>query len=149
MRLVPVLFLVLACSGGEPEDSTSTLLVGAPSGTPGGATTSTTVTAPTHDADIQPIWDESCGNTCHINDDDGNLSLSDAYDKIVGVPSDDLPSMNLVEPGDPDASYLWRKIDNTHLEVGGDGAEMPRGFLTIGKKKRERVEQWILDGAPR
>ena len=60
----------------------------------------------------------------------------------------DVPSMPLIDPGDPENSYLWRKIDGTHIAAGGAGATMPRTG-SIGKKKRDKIEAWILDNAPR
>lgn len=143
MRIAIALVLV-ACGG----DETDTAFAPTPGTTAPGTTT--TIGNPTHDADIQPIWEEACGTSCHIDDNDGDLQLgTDAYDAIVNVPSVDVPTMNLITPGNLDESYLWHKLEGTHLSVGGEGLAMPRGSVNFGKKKHERIEKWILDGAPR
>ena len=146
-RLLCIALLTLAGCGSDGGGDTVPTAAGAPATS---STSTTPTTPPTHDVDIQPIWEKSCGATCHINDDDGGLQLgNDAYDQIVGVASDDVPTMNLIEPGSLDDSYLWRKLDGTHIAVGGEGFTMPRGSFTLKKRDKNRIEAWILDGAPR
>lgn len=58
-----------------------------------------------------------------------------------------LPSMPLVDPGDPDNSYFFLKLEGTHVAAGGSGDSMPVGF-SITPDELEFVRQWILDGAP-
>ena len=143
MRFGWVLFLV-ACGGGATDSGTA---AGVAPGTTSGTTTTTT---PSHDADIQAIWEESCGTTCHIDDDDGDLQIgTDGYDQLVGVPSVDIPGMDLVSPGSLDDSYLWHKIEGTHLTVGGAGSAMPRGSSELKKRDRKAIKAWIEGGAPR
>ncbi len=143
-----LLLLAIGCGSDATGDSSPTTATGQTTAV--GTTSSTTTAPPTHDAVIQAIWEKSCGTTCHIDDDDGGLQLgNDAYDQIVGVASDDVPSMNLIEPGSLDDSYLWRKLDGTHTAVGGEGFTMPRGSFTLKKRDKNKIEAWILDGAPR
>jgi len=104
---------------------------------------------PTHDADIQSIWLLNCGG-CHLaQNHKGRLNLVDAYDKIVNVASDDVPTMPLITPGDLSSSYLWRKLEGSHLIAGGDGEQMPGAFREFTDPERDTIEHWILDSAPR
>ncbi|MEM6929214.1 MAG: hypothetical protein AAF602_19905, partial [Myxococcota bacterium] len=63
------------------------------------------------------------------------------------VPSNQLPSMNRIEPGDPDNSYIWRKISNTHIAAGGAGNRMPPSGGGLPLVTREIWETWIFEGA--
>ena len=64
----------------------------------------------------------------------------------MGVASSDVPSMNRVEPFDPQNSYLWHKLNGTMTSVGGTGSQMPKtGSLTT--TELALIEQWIVDGA--
>ena len=100
----------------------------------------------THDVDIQAIWDTSC-TSCHgTSSPSGDLTLEDAYELIVSVPSSDVPSMNLIEPGDPSRSYLWHKLRGTHTTVGGAGSTMPVSG-TLSTEDQQAIKTWILEGA--
>ena len=114
--------------------------------------------------EVQRIWDGECVDQCHepggdIEDEDppaGPIRLhrgGDAYDAIVGVPSEQLDSMNLIEPGDPDQSYVWHKLNDTHEDVGGLGDFMPKidevGVdPTLSDSQLDIIRAWIEDGAP-
>lgn len=97
----------------------------------------------THDSDIQSIWNARCTG-CHGSS--GGLSLSSsAHGKIVNVGSKS--SLDYVTPGDPEASYLFRKLENTHLSVsGGSGSAMPLRS-SIPSSEVDKIETWILEGA--
>ena len=103
---------------------------------------------PTMSGDVQPILDVSCNVGCHgaVFPSDG-LSLTNAYGVLVNVPSSDVPTMDLVEPGSPQDSYLWHKLEGTHLSVGGSGVSMPKGSPLLSLTDRQVVEQWIVEGA--
>lgn len=68
------------------------------------------------------------------------------YTNLVGRRSVQEPEMALVEPGDPEHSYLWLKLQ--HLSKEGKG--MPR-TLTGSKKLRpselDLYRRWIAGGA--
>ena len=78
---------------------------------------------------IQPIFNVSCttASTCHVGPTAGEglqLTAGVSYAAIVNVPAIEMPKLLLVKPGDPDASYLVRKIE------GGpniSGLQMPQG----------------------
>jgi len=99
-------------------------------------------------SDIQAIADASCGPSSHTGGAaSGDLSLDDFHGSTVGVASSDVADMNLVEPGDLDNSYLWHKIEGTHLDVGGDGSAMPLG-PALSDDDHSAIQAWIEDGAP-
>jgi hypothetical protein len=109
-----------------------------------------------HAADIQPIWDAHCVDACHEPDGEWGFLLDmsvDAYDDIVGVMAPQLASMNHIEPGDPDSSYIWHKINNTQAGEGGSGLQMPKaptgGTATVlTQAEMDMIEAWITAGAP-
>ena len=138
MRLMPML-LLLAC-GDDGRDSSTTDTAG--------TTSSTTLTPISHAEVVQPIWEGTCGATCHLGMSSfGGLSLEgDGRDDLVKVESGQLPSMKLVKPGNLEKSYLWHKLQNTHVDVGGNGVAMPKvGSLT--DDELDIIELWILSGA--
>lgn len=68
-----------------------------------------------------------------------------SYDQLVGRPSVGFAGAIRVIPGDPDNSYLIRKLEGRNIA----GLRMPRNdgpFLTEGQILV--IRQWILDGAP-
>ena len=77
----------------------------------------------------------------------GGLVLLDgrAYDALVGRPSTGKPGTTRVIPGDPDNSYLVRKLEGAS-DIAG--VRMPRGngpFLTSGQMLV--IRRWIQQGA--
>ena len=93
--------------------------------------------------------------SCHANANGPALlnNLGDydaAYDELVDVPAHQAPALDRIEPGDPDGSYVWRKIEGTHLEVGGHGDAMPPvPQPPLDEDVAEALRQWILAGAPK
>ncbi len=78
----------------------------------------------------------------------GGLVLLDgrAYDALVGRASTGRPGAIRVIPGDPDNSYLVRKLEGAS-DINGQ--RMPRGngpFLTEGQMLV--IRRWIREGAP-
>jgi len=77
-----------------------------------------------------------------------NLTAGASYAAIVGVAAAQAPDLNLVEPGDLQASYLWHKLNDTHENVGGEGECMPYLLCTsMTQKELDTIEDWIADGA--
>jgi hypothetical protein len=114
-------------------------------------TVETDVGAPTFAADVQPIFAQSCASGgCHGGPEaltGLDLSPSVAYDQLVGAPSFQVPTLNLVTAGDPDQSYLMNKLLGSAEDVGGAGDIMPPGF-GLGPADIEVVRAWIAAGAP-
>jgi hypothetical protein len=71
------------------------------------------------------------------------------YDGLVGVPSQQAPGLNLIEPGDPEGSYLVHKLRGTHGLAGGGGARMPVADSPLDDDEQAAVEAWIANGALR
>lgn len=95
--------------------------------------------------EIQPILTANCN--CHIKDMPMGLSFVDGYGNLVDVASTEVPGLDRIEPGDTEASYLWHKINNTHLTVGGEGNPMPAPDGGLDPALIDTIEAWILDGA--
>lgn len=102
----------------------------------------------THDRDLQPIWTERCA-PCHVGGSSFGLLWLDegfAWENIVEAPAQQQPKMLRIDPGSPETSYLWRKLNGTHLEVGGYGERIP---VNLDPDQMAMIETWILEGAPR
>ena len=72
------------------------------------------------------------------------LDEQNSYGLLVGVPSVQEPSLQRVEPGNPDDSYLIRKLEGT-----GSGARMPLDGTPLPQADIDVIRQWITDGAQR
>lgn len=96
------------------------------------------------------VFTQTCAlSGCHLGPaslaQEGMVLSGDAYNSIVGVRSNQNPSIFRVTPGDPANSYLWRKITPGQPIVGD---RMPQtGSIT--EVQRQLVTDWILRGAPR
>lgn len=101
----------------------------------------------TYEADIHPLWGQHC-IPCHIDGASGGLSLVVGYDALVDVPSVVVTDMMLIAPGDPRQSYLWRKIQGTHVLAGGSGQRMPFESSALSRDDRDLIAAWILNGVP-
>lgn len=102
-----------------------------------------------YETQIQPIFDESC--SCHLSvSAPGGLTLLSgiSYDALVGVNSSQSSSLQLVEPGEPDRSYLVIKIDDI-LSTLRVGERMPRGSSPLSDSKIQLIRTWIEEGAQR
>ena len=101
-----------------------------------------------YSAHLEPLVIARCLG-CHESEEPkAKLILESGvgYDRLVGRRSVQVPKMALVEPGYPDASYLWLKLQHRAPE----GKGMPR-TLTGTKKLRPTelalYRRWIKDGA--
>lgn len=146
----------------ETTDQTTNNNTDTPTSTDGTETsdaTDTDDTSPTttgaavdYEADIQPIWDASCTTGCHIA---GGTAASwfvitpgDSHAALVGKNALELQTMQLIAPGDRDNSYLWHKINNTHIEVNGSGTPMPPPpAAALSADDLAKIGSWIDAGA--
>jgi hypothetical protein len=101
-----------------------------------------------YSAHLEPLVIAHC-LSCHESEEaKGKLVLDPGmgYDRLVGHRSIQDPEMALVEPGDPENSYLWLKLQH----VTEEGKGMPR-TLTGSKRLRESelelYRRWIEGGA--
>ena len=93
------------------------------------------------------IFTPTCATAgCHSgsNPPDGlNLTTGMAYGDIVNVASVQMPALLLVEPGDPDNSYLVRKIQGAGIVAN----RMPLGGAPLSQEAIDLVRQWVAEGA--
>jgi hypothetical protein len=101
-----------------------------------------------YSAHLEPLIIAHC-LSCHETEEAKAKLILDpgmGYERLVGPRSTQDPDMALVEPGDPDRSYLWLKLQH----VTEEGKGMPR-TLTGSKKLRpaelELYRRWIEGGA--
>lgn len=99
---------------------------------------------------IEPIVNASCVAGCHeaggLNES-LILSPGEAYDNLVGKMSGQLPQMLMVNPGDKSTSYMWHKLNNTHIAEGGSGAQMPYSGMPLPANQLILIGDWIDEGA--
>jgi uncharacterized membrane protein len=62
---------------------------------------------------------------------------------LVGARSSEVPSVQRVKSGDPNASYLVQKIEGHAAE----GVRMPASGPPLSRENIELIRQWIADGA--
>ena len=130
-RIVPVLFVAAtaACGGWSlPE-------------VPDGASVS-------YREHLEPLVLKRCLD-CHTAEEPkANLVFEQGggYAQLVGRASTQVPTLNLVTPGDLENSYLWLKLD----QRAAVGEGMPRSFLgakRLPPAELARFRRWIEDGA--
>jgi methionine-rich copper-binding protein CopC len=73
------------------------------------------------------------------------LDATSSYDLLVGVASSEVPTLQRVQPGDPDRSYLVQKLEGR----AAVGARMPLGGPYLEQATIDVIRQWISDGAAR
>lgn len=108
----------------------------------------TTGAAVSFSADVQPIFDASCGdNACHggVAPAEGlDLSPGTAYAALVGIAASQCANRLRVAAGDPDSSYLIDKLRGVDL---CSGTRMPKGAPLPGAQIQLIVD-WVAQGAP-
>lgn len=90
-------------------------------------------------------------SACHSGSPPANgvpvsLDAEVAWAQLVGVPAIGAPGIAVVEPGDPEASYLVHKLRGTGSQVGGTDALMPPDGQ-LDEAEILAIEAWIADGA--
>jgi hypothetical protein len=91
------------------------------------------------------ILDRSCAlSGCHTDSEYPNLSAGQAYGNIVNGLSSS-PDQPLINPGDPDNSYLYLKLVNAD---GIFGSRMPKSSPPLSDELIAAVREWIERGAP-
>lgn len=93
------------------------------------------------------VLDVSCATSgCHSGTSAPlglNLDAGKAYANLVSQSSIQVSGLLLVEPSNPDASYLVAKLEGTQ----DGGLQMPLGKPAINAQALAQIRQWILDGA--
>jgi hypothetical protein len=106
---------------------------------------------PPNASDFQQIQDTiftPICTACHIgaNAPQGmRLDAANSYAMIVGVPSNEVPGLMRISPGNPDASYLVQKIQGNAAQ----GVRMPaNGPPYLSQEQIDLVRRWVAAGAP-
>lgn len=121
-----------------------------------GSTVLRVVAAVTLSGDIQPILSSRCAtSSCHDNTGPAaglRLTNTRTFGETVRVRADQTPDDSCatlrIAPYDPEASYLWRKVNDTHRGdcAKGSGNDMPpTGSLTAAQLAK--LESWMVQGA--
>ena len=96
---------------------------------------------------VQTIFTTNCIR-CHAGPSAPqgmSLAAGQSYDQIVSVASTEQPDLLRINPGNPDDSYLVRKIRGT---PGISGAQMPLGGPFLSEEQINTVVEWVAAGAP-
>jgi hypothetical protein len=175
--LWPALLLALGCTAGPEGDdlppgafTSGGEDVVDPSDTDGTTsasdTTTTTTTSPpedtgssdgppamvSHAEHILPIWDANCTDSaCHDADAPQNgldLASDGVYERLC-MQGHAFSGMSYIdcEGHDPMQSYVFRKLENTHLDgdiSGASGAQMPP--MPLSDDDLVLIEAWITGG---
>lgn len=97
-------------------------------------------------AEVQQMLDSNCA-PCHTRQNtypnvSDILGLADTVSNQSMLPQ--------IEPGNHQRSYLWHKVNGSHLnpDVMGRGALMPRNRVPLTQEEVDRFALWI-DELPR
>jgi hypothetical protein len=71
------------------------------------------------------------------------LDTANSYALLVGVASDEQPSVQRVKPGDPTNSYIIQKLEGR----AASGERMPAGLPALPQATIDTIKQWITNGA--
>ena len=102
-------------------------------------------------ADFQSIQDNvftPICSKCHIGGgapEGLQLDAAHSYNLLVGVPSTEQPAVLRVKPGDPDNSYMVRKIEGLSSITG---LQMPYMEMPLPQATIDAIRQWVTNGAP-
>lgn len=90
--------------------------------------------------------------SCHLQGQSGTMTApfmtlnpGVSRGEIVDQPSMESELLR-IEPGCRDNSYLWHKINGTHIDIGGSGDAMPPGD-ELSADEKELIGRWISSGA--
>jgi len=128
-------------SNGQPIGSS-----GGSSGSSGGSSGTGTVTAD-FESIQENVFTPIC-SPCHSGAGAPQGLMLDAahsYNLLVGVPSNEVPTLDRVKPGDPASSYIIIKLTNG---AGIVGNQMPLGEKPLLPATIAAISQWITNGAP-
>lgn len=99
---------------------------------------------------VKNVLEFNCGG-CHSGEEPQaalNLLEGDVYTRLL-EPSAQMTEMTLIDPGSPETSYLWLKLQGDEGTILGTG--MPFNPLTgegrLKQSELDDIEAWILAGA--
>jgi hypothetical protein len=175
LSLISGLSGALGCGGDESSSSSTAAATSSSSGGTSGcfdyASFDGTTPVVGFAADVLPIFQQSCSlsSACHNNEAGTGgrpymgtkndvvptaQQIQLIFDQNVGAMSVKEPDMAIVEPGDPERSFLMYKMDGVFdcplLECTAKnacGTKMPQGGPTLAQEQLDTVRRWIAQGA--
>lgn len=94
--------------------------------------------------DVHQIVDKNCSlSGCHQGNSPPkglNLEKDVFLDSVLNIPSQEVPSLKLVDTKNPEKSYLLMKIKGSR---GIKGARMPAYSPPLSSKEIQTVQEWI------
>lgn len=129
------------------------------------STTNTSTPGVSFRRDVVPIFESGCAfSSCHgsmgganngvyLGGRAGTTEADRVFMNLVSVSSKQLSAMLLVRAGDPEQSYLQRKIDGDQCTLdarcagGRCGDAMPKGADPLPLESRDTIRRWIAQGA--
>ena len=109
--------------------------------------------------DVMPFLERSCMfSSCHgAGSSKGDLKMvkgdpTATRKSLVGVNAPQLPTMQLVQAGDPKNSYVMKKVDGDICLlkdkcIAPCGDTMPQGNDLLEVPERDTLRRWIAQGA--
>jgi hypothetical protein len=97
---------------------------------------------------LEPLVIARC-LSCHTEDEPEAqlvLEVGSGYGHMVGRASTQVPELTLVEPGDAENSYLWRKLIHD-VEIGRGMPRTVLGSVMLPDGELALYRRWIEDGA--
>ncbi|MEM7199589.1 MAG: c-type cytochrome domain-containing protein [Planctomycetota bacterium] len=91
---------------------------------------------------IQPLLRLKCAQ-CHMNGAARGDYRVDTPD-LLREPGESDGALPLIVPGDPDASFFYRKVVDRNPSIG---AQMPEALPPISPAAKQLIYRWILEGA--
>lgn len=90
------------------------------------------------------------GDTTNVTGLVLNDDIETVYNRIVGIASN-TPGVTekLINPGDPNTSYLYRKITRNIKADSTEGTIMPPAGPILEGEETALIKKWITDGAVR
>lgn len=104
-----------------------------------------TVSTPSYDAGVQPIWTAQCVSCHGASNPDGQLTLVTGSSRAALVNQPMVKSCSdgtRVVPGDPSSSGLMDRLTGNSC-----GTRMPEGNPALSAGELVRIQSWILRGA--
>ncbi len=99
--------------------------------------------------DVLDIFDENCAfSGCHFGPNaPKNLDLTEeaAFARLVGVKSAEMPKFLRIKPGDPQNSYIIKKLLGS-ADIRGE--RMPKGSKPLTKSQIAAIARWIQSLPP-
>jgi hypothetical protein len=99
-------------------------------------------------AHIEPLVQARCVSCHTVEEPEAQLVLEPGvgHGAMVNRPSTQIPGLMMVEPGDVESSYLWRKLVHD-VEIGRGMPRSVVGSIRLPDDELELYRRWIADGA--